>query len=72
MAVAQYVSFLPNAFLEGEVQALLSSASAAISPSRSLTRNSVKRKNHCKMPLVIFIKTYWGIFIYQEIKSAII
>ena len=41
MAVAQYVSFLPNAFLESEVQALLGSASAAISPSRSLTRNTI-------------------------------
>ena len=41
MATAQYVSFLPNAFLEGEVQTLLSSANAAISPSRSLTKNTI-------------------------------
>lgn len=41
MAVAQYVTFLPSAFLEAEVQALLSAASAAISPSRSLTKNTI-------------------------------
>ena len=41
MAFAQYVSFLPNAFLEGEVQTLLSAANAAISPSRSLTKNTI-------------------------------